>query len=202
MSEKKEKPNMEIDPELRKLLENSPLEIPTKASHPLDKIKVSSKDINFSLDPGTPSRLYMMGEPLSFAPKPDVDPNPFITALYFVNVLEREIKYITNSDHVFDPSSFRDGKVNGKVRFDGKNGSVQKDISFKIMYVHGAGFIKGHTDEKYFQLFYNNHIAFQVQIANSYAELEAMNENTFSKPPSAGWEVLTLLYRLLYPSEF
>lgn len=89
-----------------------------------------------------------------------------------VCALERELRYITNLKHIFDPQCYRKGTVNGVLIHDTPEARVTCDISFHLFYVFGTAYIKGHTDNGCFQIFYNQHHGFNIDFAGDYITLE------------------------------
>lgn len=89
-----------------------------------------------------------------------------------VCALERELRYITNPDHIFDPQCYRKGNVNGVLIHDTPEKRVTRDISFHLFYVFGTAYLKGHTDNGCFQIFYNQAEGFNIDFAEDYKTLE------------------------------
>lgn len=86
--------------------------------------------------------------------------------------LKRELDYITNPENIFEPQNYRKGNVNGVLIHDTPEQRIVRDISFHLFYVYGTAFLKGHTDNSCFRIFYNQSEGFNIDFAEDYKTLE------------------------------
>jgi len=90
-----------------------------------------------------------------------------------VCALDRELRYISDMTNIFEPQSYRKGTVNGKLIHDTPEKRIEVDISFHLQYVFGTAYLKGHTDNCCFQIFYNQTRGFNIDFAPDYKTLES-----------------------------